>query len=570
MIENAFKISICQFNATVGDLKGNTERIITYIKEAQLDNTDLLIFPELTLTGYIPQDLLYHEVFSKSISSYISKIVLQIKTDMYVIIGAPIAANEPLSRFDQRYYNSALVLSKTGIVKQVNKVLMPNYDIFMEKRYFVPEIITDAPEQGIFNFKGLKIGLELCEDMWSHLPIYELGEYTTMETQVTRALAKKGADLVINISASPFVKDKSLNRLKIIKNHAEINQVPFIYVNEVGGVDEIVFDGRSMVCSAEGDLVFAAPPFEEGLFSFSTDQLQVRGVEDEFISICKLSKEEEFFRAITLNLRDYLKKINFNKKVLIALSGGIDSALTASLCVAALGADRVIGVSLPSKFSSVHSKDDAKLLADNLGIEYHSISIQDIHQQFQGTLSQHIDYQENLADENIQSRIRGVIMMYLSNLWGHILVSTGNKSEIAMGYCTLYGDTAGGKNLIGDLYKMEVYALAKYINQYYPKIAIPVNTINKEPSAELREDQKDSDSLPEYPVLDRILEMMVDLNLSTEQIIKYGENKETVEKIAHLLQISEFKRAQLVQTVKLTANAFGIGRRVPTATPFKY
>ncbi len=569
MHEN-FTIAICQFNASVGDIEGNTQRIISYIKEAEKSNTDLIIFPELTITGYSPMDLLYYSEFSLQVEKSIDRIFKSIRTDIKVIIGAPIPVDDVLERSYQRYYNAAIVLDKNGILKKIYKTLLPNYGIFQEKRQFVSNILNDDPDSGIVELFGLKIGVQICEDMWSHLPIYEWGEYEHRDTNVTQNLSKKGAELIINISASPFVKEKSLSRLQIVKNHAGNNEVVFIYVNEVGAIDEVVFDGRSIVSNKEGELVFAAPPFKEGLFYFNSDQIfSVSGVEDDYLKICELPKEEELIQAITLNLTGYLNKIGFDGKLLVALSGGIDSAITASLCVNAVGPERVVGVSLPSRYSSQHSKDDARELSDNLGIEFLSFTIDDIHQQFNITLGDMIKEVGSLADENIQSRIRGVIMMYLANLNGSLLISTGNKSEIAVGYCTLYGDTAGAKNLIGDLYKTEVYEVSRYINDNYPALKIPERTINKEPSAELREGQKDSDSLPPYDKLDKILELMIDYSLTSKEIVGFGYDYILVERISKLVRGSEFKRAQMVQTVKLTENTFGMGRIVPVATPFR-
>lgn len=568
----SFSIGLCQFNSTVGDLVGNVQKIISYIKESEEEEIDLLIFPELTLTGYSPMDLLYYSSISRKIDGLIGEIVKAINSDITIIVGTPMPLDDPMDRTDQRYFNSALVINKSGVIKQVNKSLLPDYGVFNEKRHFVSDVFGDDPEQGLIDLFGVKIGIEICEDMWSHMPIYGMGEYEDRETDVTRNLVTNGAKLIINISASPYCKNKVNERLKIVKSHAEKNEVPFIYVNEVGGMDEVVFDGNSFVVNSDGELVYATPLFEEGIFKLNSDQIYVKGVEDGYYNSLNLPREEFLLKAITTNLRDYLKKIGFNNKLLVAISGGIDSALTASLCAMAVGPERVIGVSLPSKYSSNHSLDDAKELADNLGIEFHNIAINDIHKQFTSTLQPmlDLDLDGTLADENIQSRIRGDIMMYLSNLWGHILISTGNKSEIAVGYCTLYGDTAGGKNLLGDVYKTEVYSLSKYINEHYPKYRIPLSSIEKTPSAELRENQKDSDSLPEYEQLDKILEMIIDLRLSSDEVIAFGEDPETVKKIAQLIQGSEFKRAQMVQTVRVTDNAFGMGRVVPTASKFEY
>lgn len=569
-MSSSFSLGLCQFNSIVGDIENNTKRIIEYIGKAEQKGVDLLVFPELSLSGYSPMDLLYYDSFGVQIDRMIEEIIASIQTDLKVILGTPRKANDPVEKQFLRYFNSALIISKEGIEKEVHKTLLPNYDIFQEKRHFLPSVQSNNTDAGIYEFHGYKLGIQICEDMWSHLPVYDGPEFEVLEKRVTRNLVKKGAELIINISASPFVKEKAGSRLQIVKSHSQNFGVPFVYVNAVGGMDEIVFDGRSIICNSDGELVFAGRPFEEELYILQSDTLtSVSATEHIVKEEYEFSPEMEMIEAISLNLRDYLYKINYHGKLLVALSGGIDSALTAWLCSYAVGPDRVIGVSLPSKYSSDHSIADAKLLAKNLGLEYYNIPIQKIHAIFSDVIGEKIEIKNGLADENIQSRIRGDIMMYLSNLWGHILISTGNKSEIAVGYCTLYGDTAGGKNLIGDMYKTEVYRIARYINQQFPDMKIPVNSIEKPPSAELRDDQRDSDSLPEYDILDSILEMMIDFHHTSTEIIGMGFDPNTVNKISSLVAKSEFKRRQMVQTVKLTENAFGVGRIVPVSTPYK-
>lgn len=560
MISNR-RIALVQLNPTIGNVMDNTARIIDYIHHAIKESVDIIVFPELSITGYAPMDQLHYHTMKKNILQAIEMIKSN-SSDIAIIIGTPMPLDpNSIHGSYERYHNSALVIKDMEIKYQVDKMLIPNYDVFNEYRYF-----TSGDEPRVIEISGIKIGLQICEDMWDHLPFYDKG------CKISDIQKNNGADIIINLSASPFSLCKPGERLEIVKKHVKTNKIPFIYLNEVGGHDELVFDGRSFIVNAEGNLVFSAPAYQEGMFIYDLSDLTNKVNEEEILQKYLHNKNGNIINSIRLNLSDYLNKIKFDNKLVIGLSGGIDSALTAALCVMAVGKERVVGVIMPSRYSSDHSKSDAKELGKTLGIELIEFPIDKLHSAFEGSLTEHLklDLEEKvLADENIQSRLRSNILMYLSNRYGYIVITTGNKSEIATGYFTLYGDSAGGKNLIGDLYKYEVYDLARYINEKLPEFKIPEGSINKPPSAELKEDQKDSDSLPDYPILDKILFHLIEERMSSDAIVARGFDADTVSKIVGLVQINEFKRAQLVQTVKIQEHTYGIGHAKPVATSFR-
>jgi NAD+ synthase (glutamine-hydrolysing) len=543
--------TIYQMNSFVGSIEGNKEKIIGAIKSAEQKKTDILIFPELALSGYLPQDLFLYPSLIESIEQAVSEI-LQFVDQTFVVLGTPTRINSELKQTLLR--NSALILHQGKVFAETHKILMPNYDVFNESRYFLP-----VKEPLVVEICGLKIGVQICEDMWDHLPYHQ--------TNVTSLQHQAGADVIINISASPFSKSKPSDRLETVTNHVSRHKIPFIYVNMVGGQDDIIFDGRSFVVNNQGELSYVAPAFHEGLFEIPRTAFSLREENDPLVSYYA-SDEKEITSAIVLNLQDYLRKASFQGKLIIASSGGIDSALTTCLATLAVGKDRVVTIYMPSKYSSAQSRSDAATIAKNLDVEFYEFPINDLVQQFnEGRANlQFIDQTWSVADENIQARIRGNILMYIANKIGGMVISTGNKSEISVGYCTLYGDTVGGKNLIGDLYKREVYKIGRYLNTL--KDSIPETVFTKAPSAELHRDQKDSDSLPEYPILDAILELLIDQNMSTTEIINNGHPKNVVEQVARLVKTSEFKRAQIAQTVKVSDRAFGKGRIVPTTSGF--
>jgi len=481
-----YKLALAQINATVGDTGGNTEKVIEYIKKAKSKDVDLVIFPELTTTGYPPKDLLLKPSFIKANKEALEKVISETK-DIAVIIGF-------VDELSENIYNAAALIQNRRLIGIQHKTHLPNYDVFDEKRYFKP-----ATESSIFNLNGLKLGINICEDIW-------------VDNGPTGIQAKLGADFIVNISASPFYAGKSKERRGLIAKRAKENNIPIVYVNLVGGQDDLVFDGRSYVFNKEGALIAEGKPFEEDLVITNLDGTGIIPEGEDPV--------REIYGALRIGIRDYVRKNGF-EKVVIGLSGGIDSALTAALATEALSAQNVVGVSMPSAISSQSSKADAKKLADNLGIEYRVVPIIDAVNAYTAMLSDEFKGTEpDVTEENIQARIRGNILMALSNKFGYLVLSTGNKSELAVGYCTLYGDMSGGLAAISDVPKTTVYKLARYINAAKGKEIIPKNIIIKEPSAELKEGQKDTDSLPPYEVLDPILQAYIEENKSKEEIIQ--------------------------------------------------
>lgn len=550
------KFVLCQINSRVGDINYNKRKIIDSIKtHSKKEGKTIIVFPELALSGYIPLDQLFYNDFHFKLELAIEEIKSNTKSSVVVVVGSP---RREVVKNVIMLYNSAFVISNGKIQEIIDKTLLPNYDVFHEKRYFLP---SSGPK--IFNFGEMKIGLQICEDMWDDRPEHRI--------KVTKEQVDMGAEFIINISASPYHWEKPEDRIAVVQNHINQNdnKVPFAYLNLVGSQDEIVFDGRSFIIDSDGRLLTSSKSFKEDFIEFNIDlaskNIQVKSA----INLIYLNEWEfEIFEAIKINLIDYLEKNNLSKNVLIALSGGIDSALTTTLAVEILGKDHVKTVYLPSKYSSDESTKSARSLAKNLGIELLEIPVNDIHANMIEIIQNNSEVKEEftIADENIQPRIRSTILMYLSNKFGSLVISTGNKSEIACGYTTLYGDSVGGKNLIGDLYKTEVYKLAEYFNR--EKELIPYSIISRPPTAELRPNQKDSDSLPDYSILDKILELIIEEELTIKEIIANGFEGETVNTILKLVRKSEFKRSQICQTIKLKKRTFGIGRLYPVTSGF--
>ncbi len=543
-------IALAQINPVVGDIEGNKAKIIDFLARAEEAGAELVVFPEMCVPGYPPEDLLYYRDFLEKNREALEEIAEK-TGDAVVVLGfVDFDLERPKRRGKHVVWNSAAVLKEGRVLDVVHKTLLPTYDVFDEERYFSPGREVSPVDA------GFSLGVEICEDLWDE----------SYQRKVTEELVSKGAELIVNISASPFYIGKGNVREELITSQARRHSIPVVYLNTVGGQDELVFDGRSMAADARGKIVARAPEFKEGLTLFSID---LESGEGEEVSPPPHSKEKEIFDALVLNLRDYFQKTGVFEKAVIGLSGGVDSAFTAAVASAALGPGNVVGVSMPSRFSSQHSRDDARQLAENLGIDVLTIPIEPIHEASLSTLHSVLGEQEaGVAEENIQARIRGNVLMYLSNKFGWLLVSTGNKSEIATGYCTLYGDTAGGKNVPGDLYKTELYEVCRWLNR--DGEVIPENVLKKPPSAELRHDQKDSDSLPDYELLDEILFRLLEEHKSREEIVDDGFPEKVVERVADLVHRSEFKRRQLVHTIKVTPRAFGMGRRMPIVNRYGY
>ena len=540
------KIALAQINPVIGDLKGNVVKIINYIERAKDAKCDLVVFSELSLVGYPPRDLLLRTDFVKACQDALIDI-LPFTRGIGVLLGniTPVSGSDKL-------YNSAILLDDGRIAGTVNKSLLPNYDVFEEDRYFEPSSRVKC-----LTFRGMKLGVSICEDIWND---QEFFQYKRYDRDILDELYKESPDIFINLSASPYHYSKHKVRVDMVAHMAGKYDIPFIYVNQVGGNDELIFDGSSMVFNKEGKLILSGGNFVEDLIIYDTE-----------VPKPPIPTPEEdiswMHKALVLGFRDYFHKTGF-KKTLLGLSGGIDSALIACLAVDALGKENVLGVSMPSRYSSGHSRDDARDLAENLGIEYRVLPIENTFAQYIKLFNGCENIVGDLAEENIQARIRGNLLMFLSNREGRMLVSTGNKSEIAVGYSTLYGDMCGGLSVIGDIPKTLVYKLCNYINR--DREIIPVSTLTKPPSAELRPNQVDQDSLPPYEVLDAVIHMYIEENLSLVEMVERGYDKDTILKILNMIDRVEYKRRQAPPVLKMTTRAFGMGRKIPIAQGFRW
>lgn len=544
------KIALAQINVTVGSLVENGEKIAEYISKARDAGADLVAFPELVVTGYPIYDLIYEEGFVRENMRVLEEIIAPATTGVTAVVGF-IGAD--IDRHDEEgeawRANCAAVISDGKISAVVKKTLLPGYDVFDEKRYFAPGAIEDiAPVEIPMRGGGTtRLGVEICEDLWSEP--YGLS--------VSRLLVERGATLALNISASPYCIGKPADRMA--RARKERCGVPFIYMNMVGGQDEIVFDGGSFALDADGRLAAQAAMFEEDFVLFELDEKGRAAVE---VAPPEIPWEEQIVRAQALNLHDYFFKQKCFDGVVVGNSGGVDSAYTLYIAVRALGQERVLSVAMPSRFSSDHSKSDAALLAENLGIRHKEIPIESMFEAGLTTFEQAFGPTPfGLAEENDQARCRMRILMKISQKFKYLVCTTGNKSELSVGYWTLYGDGGGGKNVPGDLFKTELYKVARHINR--DREIIPWNTINKPPSAELAPNQKDTDSLPEYELLDGILRMLVEERRNPEEIVRAGFDAQTVARVVRMYKIGEFKRGQMPQGIKVKKKSFGSGRRMP-------
>jgi NAD+ synthase (glutamine-hydrolysing) len=541
------KVAIAQLNYTIGDFKGNAEKIIRHIKKAKTDGADLVVFSELSVTGYYPHDLLEKKEFIQKAEVAVSKIAKEC-IGIAAIIGAP-KINE--SERGKQLYNSAFFLAD-GKVKSVhNKTLLPTYDIFDEYRHFEPN-----KEFEIVEFKGEKIAITICEDLWDELPTSnEFGKDKLYQTSPMEELSKFNPDFVVNLSASPFSYNQEGWRKNVLVNKAIRYRVPIFYVNQIGAQTELIFDGGSVFIDGKGEINKELKYFEEDFLIIDTGDTGEQVVQNKTETI------EKIHDALVLGIRDYFQKMGF-KRATLGLSGGIDSAVTVVLAVRALGAENVRVLLMPSKYSSDHSVEDARQLAENLKIQYDVVNIQSAVDEFEKELAPLFEGTvADVTEENIQARARGVYVMALSNKFGHILLNTTNKSESAVGYGTLYGDMNGGMAVLGDVYKMDVFKLSRFMNKYGE--VIPENTIVKPPSAELRPDQKDTDSLPEYEDLDKILFDYIEMNKSPKEIVEQGFDEQVVNKVIRMVNMNEYKRFQAAPVLRVSSKAFGFGRKMP-------
>lgn len=574
------RIALIQTNTIVGDLEGNRKKIENALESVQKMDCDIITFPELTITGYPPEDLLMRRHFLEEQRDTLNKIADDI-VDQVVIIGFVDYQGADL-------FNSAAVMTKRTIQGIYHKIQLPNYSVFDEERYFVK---GHAPLN--IQLGEIRIGISICEDIW-------------IERAVTESLALNGgAEIVINISASPYAKGKEYERIQLVQRHAKYTYAYMLYNNLVGGQDELVFDGRSLIVDPTGKILVQGNAFEEDVIIADINVQTVRELRKsktfekrkEYLKSdlfhCDLvsvdyepsktkeapiplrsydpqsSQHASVYKAILLGLSDYVKKNGF-KEVVFGLSGGIDSALVAALAADALGSEHVHGVTMPTRFSSSGSVEDSISLANNLQIDLRSVAIEDVFQSFLELLKPIFgDLEFDITEENIQSRIRGIIVMALSNKFGWLPLATGNKSEVSVGYCTIYGDMVGGFAPLKDVTKTMVYQLSEYRNRLAGFDLIPKAVIDKAPSAELRPDQKDQDSLPPYDILDQILELYIEKNTSVTDIVALGYDNDTVRNVARLVDINEYKRRQSAPGVKITSLAFGKDRRMPITSSFK-
>ena len=538
------RVGLLQLNPTAGDISGNSALIIRGARNAQAAGADLVVTPELALMGYLPRDLLMSPGFVRRSCQELTRIAVELKDAPPMLVG--VATPNP-SDMGRPLFNSAVLL-KGGMVGQAfHKTLLPTYDVFDEDRYFEP-----AQEPGVLELNGCRLGISICEDVWNDRDFWHRRRY---HHDPIEQLARAGAQAIINLSASPFTVEKQLLRERMLGQMAKKYGLPLAWVNQVGGNDDLIFDGRSGAFDAQGRMFARAKGFAEDLVIVDLTASTGTIAEDDF------TPEAEIWNALVLGVRDYARKTRFTK-VLLGLSGGVDSALTAAIAADAMGAENVLGVMMPSRYSSQGSVDDSVELARNLGIQTLELPISGIMGTYDEVLADAFAGRKaDVTEENIQSRIRGNLLMALSNKFGSLLLTTGNKSEMSGGYCTLYGDMNGGLAVIADLPKMMVYRVCNWRNRRKPDI--PEQILTKAPSAELRPDQKDQDSLPPYELLDQILELHVEQCQSAEDIIARGFDEDTVRRVLRLVRIAEFKRKQAAPVLKVTSRAFGTGWRMP-------
>ena len=551
------RVALCQINTTVGDFDGNRDKVLDYAARAHAAGAQLAVFPEMTLTGYPPRDLLERAGFADRCQAALNEVVAA--TARYPGLGVVVGGISRNLALGKPLFNDGVLAADGQVLSTHRKSLLPNYDVFDEERYFEPAAAV-LPAA----YAGVKLGVTVCEDIWNDKQVWTGGRY---RVNPIRDLAREGVELLLNLSASPFSWGKGELRYDLLAGVARDNALPILYVNQVGGNDSLIFDGRSLAIAADGTLLGAGAAFEEDLLIVDVPLRGEKVVGDPEAQARLGGREDddlgEIHRALVLGLRDYTRKCGFRQAV-IGLSGGIDSAVTAVLAADALGPENVLGVFMPTRFTSELSRVEAAQLAANLGIGFKVVPIDTMFQAYLNDLAAPLEgLPGNATEENIQARIRGNVLMAISNRFGHLLLSTGNKSEIAVGYCTLYGDMCGGLCVISDLYKTEVYRLARHFNER--TIRIPEGTIRRPPSAELKPDQKDQDTLPPYEMLDAVLRRYVDENMSPDAIVESGFDEGLVRGVVRRIETNEYKRQQAALGLRVSWKAFGMGRRYPIA-----
>lgn len=550
------RFAIAQVNVTVGDLEGNMKKILDYLRKSADAGADIVIFPELAITGYPPQDLLFEKSFIKENRERLLELI-KCSGNVVGIVGYVESVGE-------RLYNSAVVFQNGEILAKVYKTLLPTYDVFDEARYFVGQDVNDIrPVRVSVRGKGINLGVEICEDLWDE----------RYDVKVTEILAKRGADYIINISASPYYVAKKFERLKLLKEKATQYHVPIFYANLVGAQDELVFDGQSMVVDGGGNLIAYGRQFEEDLIFVDESDFGQKNV-----LLPPYVFEEEVLNALVLGVKDYFRKTGFEKAV-IGMSGGIDSSLTTCIAVEALGKENVIGVLMPSKYSSEASRIDAKILAENLGICYVEVPIQEIVDGYRNVMAPYLEKirkhysikvedDDPVADENIQARVRGNILMDISNRLKNLkilVLNTGDKTEVALGYCTIYGDMVGMLDVLGDISKLECYRLAEYYNRKRGKEIIPENVFKKKPSPELKEGQV---APFDYSIVSPLVDEIIENRMSKQELIEKGYPKDVVYEVYLRIRRSEYKRWQAPPCIKIHKKAFGLGWRMPIVNKY--
>lgn len=554
------KTALVQLNPTVGDVRGNSQLVRDAVQEAANSGAELVVLSELVLSGYPPRDLLLREGFVEACDAAVDELAASLPKNVGVVLGHPTRRNVPNSRIA----NAASLLFDGKITATIQKSLLPNYDVFDERRYFRPADNVQPVE-----FRGLRLGIHICEDAWWGHASTSYHDDPNSSPDPVAQLAEAGVDIFVNLSASPFEKHKHNRRQELIQQHVANHRKPFLFVNQVGGNDDLVFDGNSFVVNESGEVCGQLGAFTSESRIVNVSQLAASS-EKSTAEKSSNSDDQEMLDALILGLRDYVRKCGFTDCVL-GLSGGIDSALACYVAAEAVGPEHVHGVAMPSRYSSSHSVDDARQLAETLGVDYEEVPIDAMHTAYEQTtvVGQDLLSQPGgLADQNLQARIRGGIVMTRSNRHGWMALATGNKSELAVGYCTLYGDMCGGFAVLSDIFKKDVYGISRFINDVREKREIiPESTIGKPPSAELAPDQVDQDTLPPYPILDGILERLIECEESVATVSQHFP-AETVAWVASRLDRNEFKRRQMPPGIKLSARAFGTGRRMPMAARF--
>lgn len=552
------KIAIAQLNPTIGDLAGNTQQILNAAEIAAENQIDLLLTPELSLCGYPPRDLLLDPIFVETMSLQLQQLAKQLPASVAVLVGTVEPNPECHLVGGKPLFNSIALLQHQQIQQIFHKRLLPTYDVFDEYRYFEP-----GGQSNFFYLNSLRIGVTICEDLWNDEEFWGRRNYAT---NPIADLAHLGVDFIVNLSASPYTVGKQKLREAMLQHSALRYQKSIIYTNQVGGNDDLIFDGCSVAFNHHGEVVCRAKAFEKDFMMIEFNEV-TQDLQSALIAAPSKTEDQEMWSALVLGLQDYIKKCGFSK-VVLGLSGGIDSSLVAAIATEALGKENVLGVLMPSPYSSDHSINDALELAKNLGIQTHQLPIGNLMKDYDQSLdSLFTGTAFGIAEENIQSRIRGNLLMAISNKFGYLLLSTGNKSEMAVGYCTLYGDMNGGLAVISDVPKTRVYSICRWLNQVKsPQIVIPDNVLEKAPSAELKPGQTDQDSLPPYDILDDILSRLIHYHESPAQIVAAGHDLTTVERVVKLVTRAEFKRRQAPPGLKVTDRAFGSGWRMPIAS----